>query len=1718
MKLKQKLIAATLSVMMLTSYLSTLTNVVVAVGEELVNQNTKTNHANVEFNTYFDQETDHSKTFEIGEEAKLYVKVKVNNMGYLKNGVVQFEDANFVVDNNLDNEMVQASSKNEIKLKQVNNGNEKIIEVPITMENQDKIDKSIFAKTSKAKFTGIYIDENGNERKIEKEIQNEVKWKGTAEIELAGEVTKFVPYEKGEEKGVLLQTTIQAGIKDNNLPIENLKLEVSMPEIKVSDETIVKPERITVTANTTKGTNGKIGNSFSNENYTYNEETGKIEITVKNEVEEGKITWIKDTKDEYLVNYVFVGEEEYNYVKEKLEKAKQTIKTEEEKKAGQVNENAITGAIEVKANVKVYNLEETSLEKEGNINYEIEQVKSEIINSFVESTTKVSKGYIYANYDKEQKQANNQVIEEKKDTNYEVSYNVQVNDKQLVDEIKIETVKESFIDKEGQEYDTKVENTNNIYSKVVKIEESIFNKILGEEGKIEVLAKTEEIQTKEESQDEQENEKQELTKIAEITKETEKDEKGNYIVDVSASKVNELTIVTTKPVTEGNIIINVEKAVSSELNYSKEQMQSFTKISLNVQNQEIELTEPVSKAQISIGTKRLSTVIENKDVELRVVLDTSNTENALFKNPELQIVLPKSVEKVNIKSAILLLDDELKIESTKVVEQDGNKVIKITLKGTQTQYMNSGITNGEEQENVISKGANIVIKADITLKKLAPSENANILLYYTNENTDIFENTYKPKAKIVRYSTRSAKQDVNAIGLASTRVQIAPPLGLVIQNKMTGYNGINVLENISKDARTETISIYSEAKEVNISGTIINNYEENLTDVKILGRIPAEGNKKIDASQDLGSNLTMKMKEKITLSQGVDSYQVFYSTNPEATSDINNTNNGWTLTPSDLSQVKSYLIVINEEIAPSENIEFSYKTELPANLPHGKNTYTTYKVYCNTQVGGATVDVSEIAGTIGLTTGEGADLQINIKSPRNTAKEGEIITITATVKNNGTVKAKNAKLNIIAPEGTEHTSTVPINEEKTQENGNEKVINLGDIDPKETITETYELRMTKETPEYSGDKDIENIITASAENQNGESKSNTLIIKRLKGELSIINRTISSGVLQTGDKILYEIKVENISNDLNLNNVIVNIPIPNGIKIVDVYNYEGLSNNQIRDNITINNNNIVVKIDRLLNRNEGKNIRSINLIVQGDGFEGIHELTVTAKADGLETYYSNVKTIKGMKVDLAIEQKGPEKLYVKEGTEYKYQYIIKNNAEFTADKVNVEIDIPEGIRLVKAEYIDSNGLKKQETWSSDNKLKLNIGSLAPNSKIDIYVTVVADLLKDKNEKEIITKGSIRKDELEKSYSNEVKVTIEYDSIKHKFEVNDIKTEQGTYKITGTAWIDSNKDGKREEKEEILSNVQVLLIDKSTSKIVKDIDTGLEKITTTDGNGKYEFSNLPKGEYIVVFLYDAGKYTATQYQAKDVGESYNSDVDHMEIILNGEKRYSGVTNTIKIINENARDIDCGVYVAEKFDLRLDKYISKVTITTQSKGTKVYNYNNSKITKREVKQKDVNNSTMVIEYKIVVTNEGQIPGYAKKIIDYLPQNVKFSSELNKDWYIADNNGTVFNTSLANKKIEPGQSQEIKLVLSVNITDKTIGTNINNNAEIYESYNEQGIEDYDSKEANMIETEDDISNADVILSIATGKIIIYVVFTFCIISLISIGIYVIKKKILN
>lgn len=1679
-KLFKKIIALIMVIVLMGANLAVLGEFTIAnalSNEELNEQTSKTNHKNVEFNSYFYGGT-HNQTFDIGsEDAKLYLNVKVNNAGYLENGTVEFQNANFKLKDGIKNENIQSidSENNKIVLNKLNNGSDITIELPIEILNKDNVSLDYFAKEGTSKLTGNYVDGEGKANAIEKEVINKLSWRGTAEAELKVETTKYVPYKINDTYGVMLQTKVNSGVKDSTLPIKNTSVELSVPEINGT-----KPSIVTATANKTGATNGKTdGLEFTNSNYSYDMEAGKVTLNVSNL--QDSISWKKNALDEYLVTYLFEGKEVYDYVMA----------------------NGIDTNVTVVSNINVYNNEETNITKNTNLEIKYTEKLGTISDYEVQASKDISKGYVYANYE----------AKEKNETEYTTKYIATVNSSKLTTGLEFTQEYDKFVTAEEQEGYTTIDGKNYAYNKRVEISQAIFNKILGEDGEITVKDAN-------------------GTELGKINKDT-KLENGVYSLDIASKNNNKLIITTTAPVTEGKLEISVIKALKGEIDYSKEQMQNFNSIKVELKGKsdittanevaKIALKEPETKVELELNKKDLTTVLTNENVEIRAVLDTSSTYNALFKDSTLKITLPSYIENVNLKSANILLDNGLEVKSAKLSEENGHKVITVELEGNQTEYA----------INAEYKGAIVVLNTDLTTDTLTPSGSDKVTLQYTNKN----ETATKPN------------------GTVSENVTFVAPNGVVAASGVSGYKeGAQDILSISDSPINVEVDTYSAKRTATISGTLINNYSNDISKVSVLGRIPAQGNKKIDTDEDLGSSITMPLSAGITLSD-VDAanYKVYYSDNANAGSSLSDTNNGWSETARTSS--KSFLIVFNDEykISAGSKINFSYSVEIPENLVPNNNTYAMYKIYYtnNSEIGA--MPENKVSSIIGFSTGTGPEAEITLSTATEVVREEQIVEMTATVKNTGDKALENAKLKVTAPEGTVHTEIEEGASAYTDSEERVKTISLGNIAAGQTVTVRYELRIEKGTittvttnpddgeveiieHKYPGDKEVQNVVSLVADNVTGELQSSPFTFTVLEGDLRIINApdTYESETLRKGKIIRYNTTIENVSNDKDLSNVTLNLSFPEGIKIREVYYSDSkVTSNKITDGVTIDGNNISVNVGELkslrafMDSDQGQNtgdepvdikLRTktyVYIEFEIEDFYGDLTTIMTAKADGINEQYSNVRRFHAAKVELSIEQAELEKQYIKEGTEYSYNFTIKNNGKIDSVTNKMEMTIPEGLSFVKATYT-YNGTTKTLGRASDGKFTITIPEMAAGTSATVEVTVKADMLPDKNDKEIKTVATLEAIGFDKITSNEVTAIIEYDP-NASHGGGDNPSAPNRYKIAGTAWIDEDLDGQRDSSEPTVANMQVILLNKDNSAIVKDPDTNEDKITTTSDNGTYQFDNLPNGEYVVVFVYDSSNYSLTQYHKEGVNDRFNSDAIDVNLTLNGERRIAGITDVLTINGENVRNIDIGLYTANKFDLRLDKYVNKITLTTPTIGTRVDEYGkDTKVAKVEVLERNVGQSSAVIEYKIAVTNEGSVPGYVSKIVDYLPEKVNFSTELNPDWYLSEN-GNIYNASLANEVINPGETKEVTLLVSIRITEDLLDT-LDNNAEIYESYNELGLQDIDSTAGNKVTSEDDMSKAEVVVSLVTGKIITYTAIILGVVALLGFGIYEIKKRVLD
>ena len=217
------------------------------------------------------------------------------------------------------------------------------------------------------------------------------------------------------------------------------------------------------------------------------------------------------------------------------------------------------------------------------------------------------------------------------------------------------------------------------------------------------------------------------------------------------------------------------------------------------------------------------------------------------------------------------------------------------------------------------------------------------------------------------------------------------------------------------------------------------------------------------------------------------------------------------------------------------------------------------------------------------------------------------------------------------------------------------------------------------------------------------------------------------------------------------------------------------------------------------------------------------------------------------------------------------------------------------------------------------------------------------------------------------------------------------------------------------------------------------------------------------------------------------------------------------------NEGEDDQDKEYIKLTYFDLALRKWVTEAIVIENGQETVTQTGHTAEmdpepVVKVELYRKDINDVIVKFRYKIRVTNEGDIAGYAKEITDYVPEGLRFVAEDNPGWTDEGNN-VISTRLLENTLLQPGESAEVEVVLTWINSEDNMGQ-MTNTAEISEDYNDKGVPDRDSTPDNQVPGEDDIDDAPVLLSIETGQQRIYFVLGLTTLGTLAGGLVLIKK----
>ena len=1453
---------------------------------------------------------------------------------------------------------------------------------------------------SEIKLTGEYIDGSGKVTDIDVVKSVKIEWttneiKGE-DIELSQEVITNKIYNiNGADKRVV-QLLVTTSLKDNKAPIKTSTIEIPNPE------TGINPEEVKVASYGTESTNGKSSIEFAdgeNSAWEYNEEEEKTYITVNNNIveEDNTVSWVKNSQDKYVVTYIYGETEEIT--SPSISNVKNTMEI-----------YGRSGGIEKSISIELGKLEEIG---------DVVTLENSITNN-------IYKGKMYIG----------------EETEYKTKENIYVPYSQLASKITLES----------QADQTNIEGEANTYYKETIINKAEALKVLGTEGTITIY-----------------NAENKTVPLKEI-KLSEETEEENYVVEYEGT-VRSIVIETSKAVSEGIIEITNTKAIKIDNLDNIKEIQTLTNTSnIIVANEEetaivntnktktANFVEPTTSFDISIDKTTLTSQAEN-NVKITAELKALDESNKLFKNPVIQIEMPKEITEVSLGEVSLLYEDELSIVRKEVkTNEAGNKVIEIELQGEQTKY----------NENSAQGGANIVIEANLKTEKFMASKNVEIKATCINDAETV------ERTKTLEIKSRE---------------------GLVTRSVITA--GENSVQEINKN----TINIEANnGEEITVKTDIINNYGDKINGTNIIGKVSE------------GTTLTGAVAE-------VEGATIYYSEEESPAVD----SESWKTNVTNFNNIKSFKIELPEGMENAQTLTVQYTAKILEDASTASNTLTL----------SGTIEEEQIANTIkynailpGAEIPEEPEepgeevvnnaLRINMEvtaggediKDQKEVNNGQVIRYKVTVTNISDETLNNVNLTATIENGVFYdlVQCGVIEDDTVDENGDF-------INPDGTPVYTYDedeslkakdKQVEKLEPGESANLEYQ-VVVYIGEGENANKFNNNIVISadNIEPVKATDSKTIKEASISlklkygyneevnvySGLETYFIIEAANlIKSDLNNINIKMELPEELDCDIEDQIFIHG------NDNIVItksgNQINIMIKKLEVKETQSIKIKFTVNDIPLSEVERNINLKVTGTVSDNEGTYISNdyIRTIfqgkSHIKINLRSDKIGRT---LSDGEEITYTAEIKNDGNIDVYSMTINDVIPKELDVIDSKIVYSDGNEK-----SINEKDENIISTSESINVGESITLIIKAkvnLGNSTANSISNKITIISSMAESTESNEL--TNKLDNSNSDYEETDF--------ISGLAWIDENKDGIRDNQEQILQGVRVILLD-SKGNLVKETETSL--------TGTYKFTDLEQGDYLVVFEYDTSKYAVTKYQASGATNSTNSDAISKQIQIGGDQILVGVTDIIKIdgstTNEN---IDIGLIENAKFDLRLNKYISKVVLSN-SKGTTTYEYDDTNFTKVEISARRLAGTVLLVEYELQITNEGDVDGYVTDLLDYLPEGMVFTSETNPDWYM-DGSGILHNESIAEEAIKPGESKSVTLVLTRTLQSNSTGV-IDNIAEIGESTNLEGIAEYDSTGGNNQAGEDDISIASLLISIATGSPIMYIGIAIASMLVLGAGIY--------
>ena len=1151
---------------------------------------------NVKFNAFFLRDLDSDGNADtlygtckrIGNQDTLYMELIVQTGGHLTNAKIEINGQNFYLqtalpkDQQLANNYISNNTK-EIEFNDLQNGTQKLITGMVRSGDYSYDSKKYEAIGNNVKnysrddntvvLTGTYISDDGTyETDIRKEIKLTVDWYGTTQARL---YTGKNFYNENQNNQDL----------DSRIDTENKKIKLDFV-INTEEEN----RELNIYSNIVNGTIPKL-NGFDplevklakgTDTFNYNSDTRKFEIQKYSDYNSysGELRNIVSYRNSYTIEVIYPLE-----AYETLEEDSITLKIPVQTYYEGYNNWNDEFENYYKSNVAGETIVAIFKKKQGeaaNIELEVGKYVSTPYRRYMISKQKPLKIY----YNKSS---------EEKDDKYIVKWKAYTGSSET---------NTGFVLKETKDGDSQ---NNDVFIKTDSTEDSMVdvtsnigiffsgaNYALKEDGWIKVYnVETDElIETFDKSNWNRYNENNPYKYEYPV--------KHIRVETSQTNKEESLYIYNVKELDDSAITTRYSKGRFDELEYIKSNLAGYLNGNLlGVISHMAHYDAPYSLVEISLSKDAISTQLTENNFIFKINTIYSQNENInKWKNGIFLIKLPDEILLTEINK-IESNNTNVNIKSYEYIENENGKFIKIYTENEKAQVYE------------------LTVDTNITADPRIATVSKEVELYAYND--EVGEYYYKNKDIYDINDNLNVEEIINKTAVT---LNLIAPNSLITNQMASDFDEKGTVIISPQIAELNLVNEENQNKEtVKIGVDIKNNYSNTISDIKVVGKIPFEGNTYVLSGGNLNSKFTTAMKNTgIEIPQELrDKVVIYYSENENPTKELTDTNNGWVTKENvtDWSKIKTFLIDFgSNKIEQGKNYTFYYTVEIPYGVNYNDVAYSHHGIYFSLDTPQGKYRTQTEPNRLGIKIAEKYNLEL-IKYQKNKEKvlqgalyrvsklndEGEIEeTKTEKTDENGILKMLNLYVeNIYEIQELKAPSGYEINEEKI------KIIGHVDSTTGELTIEKLE-GTTKEDIKVTKNENENYKITVKLED---EVKANLNITKVEQGtnqKISNVVYNITGGSLEENGLFLKtnnngQIKVSDI--EIGKEYILKEIKS-------DGYYIE----NQIKFIITNNNGTYNVEIKEGTVKEH--NITEVN---------GIPSLNVTLEDEKIPTYSLNITKI-----------------------------------------------------------------------------------------------------------------------------------------------------------------------------------------------------------------------------------------------------------------------------------------------------------------------------------------------------------------------------------------------------------------------------------------------------------------------------------------------------------